>query len=128
MDSTASTGRGRDAPGPVLAADDQVFSGVGERGSSISARIPARYWKVIVARVDEGLAAYGFVLEQDLSDVSWEEFTVPAEFAPALSSLADIEAMTGVVFDQSILDADQYENQRGQEIAMRANVKLRKKR
>ena len=114
--------------GPVLAADDQVFSGVGERGSSISARVPARYWKVIVARVDEGLAAYGFVLEQDLSDVSWEEFTVPAEFAPALSSLADIEAMTGVVFDQSIRDADQYENQRGQEIAMRANVKKRKKR
>jgi endonuclease G, mitochondrial len=113
--------------GPVLGDDDQVFSGVGEKGTAISARIPAEFWKVIVARVDEGIAAYGFVLEQDLSDVQWEEFTVPAEFAPAMCALADIEAMTGVVFDDAIRNADQFDNTRGQEIAMRANVKKRKK-
>ncbi len=113
--------------GPVLADDDQIFSGVGEAGSTISARIPTRFWKVIVARVDEGMAAFGFVLEQDLSGVAWEEFTVPAEFAPALCDLRDIEAMTGVVFDQSIRGADQFNRERGQEIAMRANVKKRAK-
>ena len=113
--------------GPVLADDDQIFSGVGERGSTISARIPARFWKVIVARVDEGIAVYGFVLEQDLSDVAWEEFTVPAEFAPTLCDLGDIETMTGVIFDKSIRAADQFNNERGQEIAMRANVKKRKR-
>jgi endonuclease G, mitochondrial len=114
--------------GPVLAADDKVFSGVGERGSSISARIPERFWKVIVARVDNGIAAFGFVLEQDLSDVSWEEFAVPEEFAPALCALTDIEAMTGVVFGPSVRDADQFETLRGQDVAKRSNVKKRKKR
>jgi endonuclease G, mitochondrial len=111
--------------GPVLAHDDQIFSGTGERGTSLSARIPSRFWKVIVAHTGVGLASYGFVLEQDLSDVAWEEFTVPVEFAPALCALADIEAMTGVVFDARIRDADQFDTERGGEIAKRSNVKKR---
>ncbi len=113
--------------GPVLANDDQIFSGVGERGTSLSARIPSRFWKVIVAHTGAGLASYGFVLEQDLADVAWEEFTVPAEFAPAMCALADIEAMTGVVFDASVRNADQFDTQRGGEIAKRSNVKKRKR-
>ena len=63
--------------GPVLAAADTVFVGVGDGGKVLRVKVPARFWKVIVARTEEGLAAFGFVLEQDLSDVQWEEFVVP---------------------------------------------------
>jgi len=113
--------------GPVLAASDEVFVGVGERGVPLRAKIPARYWKVIVARDLDGLAAYGFVLEQDLSNVELE-FSVPPEFAPRMYPLGEIEAMTGVVFDAGIRDADQYETVRGGEVSRRAGVSLRRPR
>lgn len=113
--------------GPVLAASDEVFAGVGDGGSTIRAKIPARFWKVIVARVQDGLAAYGFVLEQDLSNVDLE-FTVPAAFAPAMYPLADIEAMAGVVFADAIRDADQYETTRGAEVGRRGGARRRRRR
>jgi endonuclease G len=112
--------------GPVLADDDQTFVGRGPGGTVLRARVPVRFWKVIVARVSdgEGLAAFGFVLEQDLGDVPLE-FAVPEEFLPAMYPIADIAAMTGVAFDASILDADQFASLRGAEIAMRAGAKQR---
>src|SRR6185436_17440413 len=50
--------------GPVLANNDQVFHGVGDGGVKLRAKIPRRFWKVIVSRVEDGLASYGFVLKQ----------------------------------------------------------------
>ncbi|MBF0307254.1 MAG: DNA/RNA non-specific endonuclease [Alphaproteobacteria bacterium] len=47
--------------GPVLDPTDEVFVGVGDGGTVLRAKIPARYWKVIVARVEDGIAAYGRV-------------------------------------------------------------------
>src|SRR5690606_32516341 len=43
--------------GPVLSAEDEVFVGVGEGGRTLRAKIPSRYWKIIVARVEDGIAA-----------------------------------------------------------------------
>lgn len=111
--------------GPVLDPADEVFVGVGDGRSTLRAKIPARYWKVIVARLDEGIAAFGFVLEQDLSDVQWE-FAVPAEFAPALASLEEIERMTGVSFGAKVLAADQFGTPRGDEIGLRGGARLRR--
>lgn len=104
--------------GPVLAAADEVFVGVGDGGKQIRAKIPSRFWKVIVAAVEDGLAAFGFVLEQDLSDVQWE-FIVPDAFAAVMYRLADITAMTGVKFADDIAAADQYDTVPGQELVMR---------
>lgn len=100
--------------GPVLDPNDQVFHGRGS-GGEILARIPSRFWKVIVCRTEEGIASYGFVLEQDLSDVQFE--FVPAEaFLPTMYPLPEISAMTGVSFDRALLDADQYDTVRGTEL------------
>lgn len=112
--------------GPVLAASDEVFVGVGDGGSTIRAKIPSRFWKVIVCRVAEGLAAYGFVLEQDLSNVDLE-FTVPPEFAPAMYPLADIEAMAGVAFAAAIRDGDQYATARGGDVGLRSGAPRRRR-
>ena len=82
---------------------------------------------MILARVEDGVAAYGFVLEQDLADVEFE-FTVPEEFLPAMCAIADIAEMTGVAFDQAILDADQFDTVRGVEIAQRSGTGRRGRR
>ena len=103
--------------GPVLAKTDQVFTGVGGRGSVIRARIPSRYWKIIVARGGDGLQAYGFVLEQDLSAVEWE-FLVPDEFVATMRPIGEIQELTGLTFDESLHSADQYDVTVGIELAM----------
>ncbi len=111
--------------GPVLADDDRVFTGKGPRGAILKAPVPRRFWKVVVARVSDGLASYGFVLEQGLDDVPLE-FTVAEEFVGLMYPLPEISDMTGVTFGQVVLDADQYETVRGAEIALRAGTKRRK--
>jgi endonuclease G, mitochondrial len=114
--------------GPVLDSADEVFVGKGDGGVTLRAKIPSRFWKVIVARVEEGIAAFGFILEQDLGDVSFTEFAVPTTFLPAMTPIADIERMTGVTFDPAIRDADQYDTVRGGEVSMRAGVHRRRRR
>jgi endonuclease G len=110
----------------VLDPSDEVFVGVGEGGTVLRAKVPQRFWKVIVARVETGLAAYSFVLEQDLAAVDWE-LTVPSGFLPAMYPLSDIAVMTGLVFDPSLLDADQYATVRGGELALRSGTRLRRR-
>ncbi|MGE3873860.1 MAG: DNA/RNA non-specific endonuclease [Parvibaculaceae bacterium] len=111
--------------GPVLDPADQAFTGKGANGSVLRARIPRRFWKVIVARVEDGIAAYGFVLEQDLADVD-VEFTVPEEFVAAMAPIGDIAGIAGVTFPTDLLSADQYETVRGAEVARRAGARRKR--
>ena len=78
--------------GPVLAEDDREFQGRDLNGE-VWVPIPSRYWKVVVAAGDDGPKAYGFVLEQDLADVRWEEFAVPPEWQAAMRPVAEIEGL-----------------------------------
>jgi endonuclease G, mitochondrial len=107
--------------GPVLNAKDRVFHGVGADGVALRARIPSRFWKVIVARVPEGIASYGFVLEQELSDVEFE-FVPTEDFVPVMYPLREITAMTGVEFDPAIVVADQFDAVRGVELIQRNGI------
>ncbi len=111
--------------GPILDGSDRVFHGVGDGGTKILARIPTRFWKVIVARVEDGLAAYGFILDQDVSDVQFE-FVVSEEFVPTMFRLSEIEQLTGVVFDDAIKEVDQFDSIRGNEIAQRSGARPQK--
>ncbi|MGO6710505.1 DNA/RNA non-specific endonuclease [Rhizobium leguminosarum] len=110
--------------GPVLSEDDRVFVGAGPKNTIIRARIPTRFWKTVVARVADGngLAAFGFMLEQDLSDVPLE-FAVSDEFIKSLYPLEEISRLTGVRFDPVLIAADQFNELRGLEVAMRAGAK-----
>lgn len=107
--------------GPVLRPKDQVFHGVGAGGKALRSRIPSRFWKVIVARVPEGIASFGFVLEQELADVDFE-FVPDEDFIPVMYRIAKIAEMTGVSFDQSVVDADQYDAVRGIELVQRSGA------
>lgn len=108
--------------GPVMRANDTVFVGKGDGGTMLRARIPSAFWKVVVTRGEDGLAAYGFVLEQDLSDVQFTEFAVPANFVKTMRSVAEIGKMAGVKFEKIIIEADRHDTVQGHELAARACI------
>jgi endonuclease G, mitochondrial len=108
--------------GPVLSDDDRIFEGKGAGGAVIRARIPGSFWKVIAARTMDGIATYGFVLDQDLSDVPLE-FTVAPDFLPTMKPIAAIEKLSGVVFDGSLHESDQFGTVRGLEVALRTGTR-----
>lgn len=93
--------------GPILDASDDIFVGKAEDGSVLRVRIPRSYWKVVVATLDDGLATYAFVLDQDLTDVELE-FAVPDEFRRRLTSISALELRTGLVFPDEIRAADRF--------------------
>jgi endonuclease G len=81
--------------GPVLAKDDRFFLGVAESGP-VKVQIPRRFWKIIVAMTQEGVKAFGFMPEQDLSKVPTEvEFVLPEDWEDELVSIQSIESALG---------------------------------
>jgi endonuclease G len=111
--------------GPVLAPDDDVFVGADGGRARVRVRIPSRFWKVIVVRTDNGIEAYGFVLEQDFSAVPVEEFLVPESFRRFMEPISDLELRTGVRFPAVVRNADQHDTNEGVELAFRAGVRRR---
>jgi len=102
--------------GPVFDDGDPVFHGRDERGDT-AVQIPRAFWKVVVARTDAGPAAFGFLLEQDLSDVALE-FAVPPPWRRHLRRIADIEAALGGLAKLTWLkDHDAFESAEGRALA-----------
>jgi endonuclease G len=101
--------------GPVFAEEDPEFRGRDHHGT-VRIRIPQKYWKIIVVRGEEGPAAYGFVLAQDLGGVAWE-LAVPAEWEPHTLGLAEIEALlSGLVTFGPLRDYDQTQSAVGRRL------------
>ena len=110
--------------GPIFDAGDPEFIGVGPGGSEIRTQVPVAYWKVIVSRTDEGLAAFGFVLSQNLSQVRFVEYVVPDSFLPMLSSIAEIGERVGLDFGPQLLAADQFGSEAAFELVIRGAAGL----
>jgi endonuclease G len=92
--------------GPILADDDKFFEGRDDFGP-IKIQIPREFWKVVLANDGGKLAAYAFILQQDLRNVP-EEFRVTATWKPYLVSLTHLQGrLTGFVFGKELHDADQ---------------------
>lgn len=107
--------------GPVLDSEDPFFSGVDDDGA-IRVRIPRRYWKIVVARKGDRLQAFAFVLEQDLTDVSFE-FAVGQKWRERMTTLPALERDLGIVrFAPALHEADQAETDGGE--ALRAGAAL----
>jgi endonuclease G len=93
--------------GPVLAQDDPAFLGFDGVGA-VAVQIPRAFWKVVVARTGPELQSFGFLLQQDLSDVDFE-FAVGGRWRRVMHPIADIQARLQVRFPQSVHDADQFD-------------------
>jgi endonuclease G len=107
--------------GPLLDDDDPVFNGFDDVGE-VEIQIPRNYWKIIVAVGEEGLEAFGFSLEQDLTNVDFEasravEFDVSDEWIERMVSIEGLEEQIGNIrFGKSIKDADAFDTASGNEL------------
>ena len=105
--------------GPVLDDDDLRYEGRDKRGE-VLIQIPRRYWKIVVAAGDRGPEAFGFVQEQDLSDVELE-FALPSRWRQYMRPISEIEQL---LFGNATLEwlkqHDQFETTRGRRLAARA--------
>lgn len=93
--------------GPVLADDDRDF--VGKESTTLTIQVPKAFWKVVLTNTGGTLKAYGFILEQDLSDVpAGAEFQPTDDWKGRMASLKDIEKSAGLfTFAKGLHDADQ---------------------
>lgn len=78
--------------GPVLDPSDQTFVGTAMNGQKLRVQIPQKYWKVVVAVKDDDPQAFGFLLEQDLSDVPLE-FAADGTWKEKMISLSSLEVL-----------------------------------
>ncbi|NIP17147.1 MAG: hypothetical protein GWM87_02530 [Xanthomonadales bacterium] len=101
--------------GPVLKDDDPIFTGVDTEGT-VAVKIPRRFWKLIVAEHEGALQTFGFVLEQDLSDVEME-MTVPQRWEQFMKPVSEIEDLAQLDFDQAIREGDQAGTPGGERVA-----------
>jgi endonuclease G len=120
----AATERYCQFAGPVLDASDQIFVGAAGGRVKVRVKIPSRFWKVVVVQTQEGVASYGFVLEQDLSDVPLE-LAVPEMFVKYMEPLTDLQKRAGITFPPIVLNNDQYNTTEGEEMAFRAGARRR---
>jgi endonuclease G len=80
--------------GPVLDPSDRYFHGLVKGGVEISIQIPQRFWKIIVAKDGDQPAAFGFILDQDLSEVDLHaEMAVPDAWKDFLHPISEIEEL-----------------------------------
>lgn len=106
--------------GPVLARDDRFFEGRDDSGP-VKVRIPRRFWKIVVVKGDEGPEAFGFVLEQDLTNVPFrEELVVPEAWVAHMKPIADIEELLyGLASLEAMKEWDQFGAAGGESIRSR---------
>jgi len=101
--------------GPVLRDDDPIFRGVDDDGT-VRVPIPRQFWKIVVARSDEGLGTFAFILDQDLSDTSLE-FAVDELWRTRMISLPELEQLTQLIeFPPELHASDQIGTPHGEAI------------
>lgn len=102
--------------GPVLLDTDKWFEGKDLRGA-VKVQIPEKFWKIVAAQSAESLHAYGFLLEQDLSNVPLEDLKVDATWSHKMIGIEALEKLLQeVTFPSELKDADQSATSVGQEM------------
>jgi len=77
--------------GPVLDPSDKRFNGVDTSGP-VKVQIPRQFWKIVIAKTEDGPKAFGFLLRQKLTRVPLE-FAVPEDWEPYQTPIAEIEEL-----------------------------------
>lgn len=108
--------------GPVLAQNDHSFMGFDTEGS-IAVQIPRAFWKIVIARGQQGLQTFAFLLRQDLSDVDFE-FAASAGWKRFMLPVAELEAKLQVRFPKAVHDADQAHQASGSALRATSGIEL----
>jgi endonuclease G len=119
----AATERYCQFAGPVLRDGDPLFRGVDDAGQ-VRVAIPRQFWKIVVARREDALETFAFVLEQDLADTE-VEFAVDAEWRGRMVSLPDLETLVSLLtFPAELHDSDQFGEPPGEAVRSGAGLEL----
>jgi endonuclease G len=95
--------------GPIFRADDRWFRGKDDTGPA-RIQIPTKFWKIVVTKRNGHPAAYGFELEQDVRQITEEEFFVTDEWIGSMRRLSDLQKkLRGWLNLDDLLDADQFD-------------------
>nr|WP_160163552.1 DNA/RNA non-specific endonuclease [Pirellula staleyi] len=107
--------------GPVLDPSDKRFNGVDSSGP-LKIQIPRQFWKIVIAKTEDGPKAFGFVLKQKLTGVPLE-FAVPEDWEPYQVSIQEIEDL---LFGLATLDwcksHDAFANEGSRVVAIREHL------
>ncbi len=107
--------------GPVFRDNDRIFRGVDDAGT-VDIAIPRQFWKVVVARTDDALQTFAFLLDQDLSDTDLE-FAVEREWRTRMISVRDLEELIGAAtFPRQLHESDQIEASGGEAIRAETGI------
>jgi len=103
--------------GPVLSPDDRHFHGRDQMGP-VRVAVPTRFWKVVAVNGPAGVQAFGFLLEQDLSQVPLDqEFVVPASWRRFMRRISELEGLLFGLADFAWLkDRDRFDEPEGMHI------------
>ena len=95
--------------GPVFEEDDGWFEGYDDRGK-IRVQIPRRFWKIVIAQLDNELQSFAFILEQDLKPVVLEEeFQVNETWKKRMIAIEELETiLNNIKFPKAMKEVDQY--------------------
>jgi endonuclease G, mitochondrial len=107
--------------GPVFRKDDHLFLGVDDAGPT-RVPIPRQFWKIVVARTDNELQTFAFILDQDLSDTDFEsvealEFAVDKEWRERMIAVKQLdELIPELAFPKQLLSSDQIDADPGESV------------
>jgi endonuclease G, mitochondrial len=95
--------------GPVFDDEhDMVFQGRDNRGKT-QVQIPSAFWKVVVEVIEGKLQTYAFLLQQDLSEVQFNELDVTADWTARQITVAGLEQRLGTLkFSTAVRNADAF--------------------
>ena len=111
--------------GPVFDVGDRSFRGFDDQGR-VSVQIPQKYWKVVVARNGDDLQTYAFLLEQDLSDVPLEEFSVGEFWRSKMVTIPILESLVQhFTFPEELHHSDQARTGHGELLRESLMIELR---
>lgn len=110
--------------GPIIDPSDPTFVGTLMNRQALRVQIPRKYWKVVVAVNEEQLQAFGFLLEQDLSDVPLE-FAVNDHWRERMVSLSGLEVLARhFTFPEVLHEADQARAPHGERLRESLGIEL----
>lgn len=90
--------------GPVLDPKDRWFRGLDDQGP-VRVQTPSRFWKIVVAKGEDGPEAFGFIFKQDVRSITEKEFALSPEWAPAAIRINEISKLLRGWVDVSHLEA-----------------------
>lgn len=94
--------------GPIFDPADRWFRGKDAQGPA-RIQVPSRFWKIVLVKGDAGPEAFGFILSQDVTSITEEEFFVTEEWVGSMRPISEIQGLLrGWISLEGLIAVDQH--------------------